>query len=565
MKPKKLKKQHEELNMWQPTSDLMSALMYILMLVVLLLGLYMLQNQVDPFPGDETEYEGWTEDGGVSPTPSVTPTPTHDWDDDGDGDGGGWHNEGGWPSPTPTWTPTLSPTPTVTPTWRPAGGGGGGHGPEEDPGEGFKSAVYVKLVDEETLRTVKIADVQFELYAYDGALQILNTYYPERISYRSFLTREDGTFYLPEKLMAGLYELHQITEPEGYDAAPNQLFDLADLYDWPDPYVVEVPVSPSRNIIRVQQTDARTGMPVAGGSYDVISINDVITADGTLRYHAGETVSSILCNEKGYGESEQIFLGEYRVVQKEIPPFYASQTDDFTVTVSKKAAIAAPLNTVACQRTRITLNLADELYTDRSIAGVTYTISSSRVDDLPVDYVTDSLGRIVLDELEKGVTYRIVQKNTVDSYRIDADVHTVDVTAQGRIGQEAETTLDLTNRMLRVSLGITDEFSSVQVPGIRLALYNDREELITSWTTTGAALTLDTLAEGRYFFVRENEDGTEERHPITVRNAKDIQTFNIHTTYVMQYVLLGTGALALIGGGTALGVFLRRRKKAKST
>ena len=75
--------------------------------------------------------------------------------------------------------------------------------------------MYVKLVDAETGLTVKIADVQFELYALDGALQILNTYYPERISFRSFVTTETGTFYLPEKLMSGGYKLHQITEPEG--------------------------------------------------------------------------------------------------------------------------------------------------------------------------------------------------------------------------------------------------------------------------------------------------------------------------------------------------------------
>ena len=212
MKANKLKNQ-EDLNMWQPTSDLMSALMYILMLIVLLLGLYLLQipeeTELDPDFGDHYEGEGWHEDGGLTPTPFVSPTPTHPWDwDDDDGGGGGWYNDGGWPSPTAT--VTLTPTPTVIPTWRPmdghggggGGGNGGGDGPGDEPDNGFKSAVYVKLVDAETGLTVKIPDVQFELYALDGALQILSTYYPERISFRSFLTTETGTFYLPEKLMA---------------------------------------------------------------------------------------------------------------------------------------------------------------------------------------------------------------------------------------------------------------------------------------------------------------------------------------------------------------------------
>lgn len=76
MKPNKLKNQ-DELNMWQPTSDLMSALLYILMLIVLLLGLYLLQipetDELDPYPGDHYDGEGWHNDGGPTPTPSVTP------------------------------------------------------------------------------------------------------------------------------------------------------------------------------------------------------------------------------------------------------------------------------------------------------------------------------------------------------------------------------------------------------------------------------------------------------------------------------------------------------------
>ena len=90
------------------------------------------------------------------------------------------------------------------------------------------------------------------------------------------------------------------------------------------------------------------------------------------------------------------------------------------------------------------------------------------------------MGRIVLDEVEKGATYRIAQSTATGSYRADPDARTVSVTAHGRIGSDAQTHLNVTNRMLRVSLGVTDELSSVQVPGVSLALYNDADELITA-------------------------------------------------------------------------------------
>ena len=54
---KKTKIKHDEdLNFWQPTSDLMSGLMYMLMLVILLLGLHLMQlpeyHELDPNLGD---------------------------------------------------------------------------------------------------------------------------------------------------------------------------------------------------------------------------------------------------------------------------------------------------------------------------------------------------------------------------------------------------------------------------------------------------------------------------------------------------------------------------------
>ncbi len=563
MKADKITNQ-EDLNIWQPATDLMTSIMYILMLVVLLLGLYLIQipetDEIDPYPGDSyDDGGGWYNDGGGTPTP----TPTWDWDDGGGGHGGHYT-----PVPTPDWTPTV--TPTVTPTYLPrpgsggggGGGNGGGDGPGDTPDNGFKSAVYVMLVDAETERTIKEADVQFELYTEDGGLQILNTYYPERISYRSFLTTEAGTFYLPEKLMAGVYELHEITEPEGYDAAPNQTFALADLYDWPDPYVVQVPVYPSRNIIRVQMTDTETGLPVEGGTFDVISNENVITPDGTLRYHAGEVVSSIVCDENGYGESEEIYLGEYTVRQAGVPPYYADLTEEFTVEVNKKSDIAPPVNAVACERTKILLNLADELYPARGIANVAFTVRSDRVGAEPFEVTTDSMGRIVLDELDKGATYSIVQSSTTGNYRADPDVHKVSVTAKGRIGDSAQTELGLTNRVLRVALGVTDEFSNVQVPGISMALYTMDDQLVTAWTTTGSAIQLETLSEGSYYLIKDGN--TEERYSFTVRDQAKVQTVNVHTTYTMQYILLGVGAAALAALGVIAAVIFRRRRKNKT-
>ena len=113
---KKKQGQHEDdLNFWQPASDMLSALLLVLMLVILLLGLYLVhipeEDQPDPFPGD-----AYDDGGGELGTETPLPTPFI-WVPDGwDGGGGDW---------TPIPTPSVTPTVTVSPT-PDAGNGGGG-------------------------------------------------------------------------------------------------------------------------------------------------------------------------------------------------------------------------------------------------------------------------------------------------------------------------------------------------------------------------------------------------------------------------------------------------------
>ena len=72
--------------------------------------------------------------------------------------------------------------------------------------------------------------------------------------------------------------------------------------------------------------------------------------------------------------------------------------------------------------------------------------------------------------------------------------------------------------------------------------------------------------DGMNLYVRSlvKDDEPDKHYPFTVRDVASIQVFNVHTTYVLQYVLLGAGAVGLAGAGTAAGIILHRRKKKKS-
>ena len=579
MRRKRLKGNEEEINFWQPASDMFSALLLILMLVILLLGLYLIQipeyNLKDPDAGntyaDSDVHEG-------DYTSSPVPTATAIFWFPGGGDGGGGYGDGdNTPHPTyvdPGETASASPTPTVSPTpdlpgGGAAGGGGGsgggagaGEGIGDDPDKGMKSAAYVMIVDAETNRTIKEANVQFELYGENHSLQVLNVYYPERISYRLYETTEAGTFYFPEKLTLGTYELHELTEPEGYDASQNITFDLNEVFDWSDPLVVKVPIYPSRNIIRLKMSDAETGQPLAGGEFDVVAAENIITSDGTLRYRLGQTVSEIICDESGIGESEELYLGTYLIRQRVIPEYYIGISEDIEAETEKKSGTLPPFHTISSTRTKIRLALKDELYPTRGIKGAVFTVSRAGSSEIPLEVTTNSAGELVLDSLDKGTTYQIRQVSTEDLYRLDENTYSVFVDSYGRIEDEEETTLELFNHMIRVSIGITDEFSNVQVADVNLSLFDSTGTLIHSWTSTGAPMPFNGLEPGAYYVIRDGDTST--RLDIQVQDVIEVQYINLQTSYLMRYFIIGGAGMAvLIVAAVIVIVILRRRKKKK--
>ena len=345
------KDQNGEYNYWQPATDMMTGLVFVLMLIVALLGLYLLSDYTG-YKYDETE--------GVEETTAQETRPDDDgwsWKEykgngdhedvgDGAGDGGGSGQE----------QPIIQT-------------GGGGYGDE-----GIKSAVFTELVDDETDRIIPDEGVRFELYRTDwglqngmGALQILNTYYPEKISYREYETTEEGVFYLPEKIYQGDYFFRELNEPEGYDAAGDTYFNLDKMYDWPDPFVVQIRVSPSKNVIRVQMSDLLSKDPVGGGTFQVRAAEDVATLDGTVRYIAGQLVDTITCDENGYGESKELYLGSYTLEQAGIPRYYAGINEQPEALVEKKNGEEPPIHEIDTEKTndgRLLLRFNDKGFQD---------------------------------------------------------------------------------------------------------------------------------------------------------------------------------------------------------
>lgn len=512
-----------EYNFWQSATDMMSALVYVLLLIIALLGLYLLSNYTgleEPSSSSEEaassgwhddDYDGW-HDGGAD-------------DDPGDGDGDGRYDQ------------------QIIQT----GGGGGGY--DED---GVKAAVFAELIDEETERRIQEAGVRFELYRTDtahlinGSLQTLNTYYPEKISYREYETTGEGTFYLPEKIWQGSYYFRQLSEPEGYDAAADTYYDVDRMYDWPKPYIVQIRVAPCKNIIRLQMNDAETQQPVGGGTFRVIAAEDIITKDGTVRYTQGQQVDTITCDEAGYGESVELYLGKYTVQQQSSPNYYTTMQQDLDAEVEKKNGSDPELHKIDTEKTKIILNVTDEL-TSSALEGAVFTVTNRRTGTTQT-VATDGSGQIRLTDLDKSTTYLIREQQAPGNYHPDDTDHTVIVAADGRIDGAGSTTLDITNRLLRVSISAVDTVLRSNTEGEQLSLYNEQDQLIRSWTSSDSGQLFTDLTEGSYYVVRGKADPANARkYPFTVQDTASTQNWTVPVFTLRSAVALAVLAVVAVG------------------
>lgn len=542
-----MKNNHEEISYWQSFTDILSAILLVVMLVMVLLILYLMQ----------APEEQWTGYGDVTATPVMTPTPEFgdgDFDEGDDGGGGGW-----WHTPTPEVSPTVTPTPTPTPTpFNPDGGGwggGGDHGEEEG-----KAAVYAMIVDGETNRVIPKAGIVFELFDSGNVRQTLNTYYPERIWYVNFTTTELGNFYLPEKVLLKSYYLISDDAPEGYDNAEPVHFTLDDAYDWPAPYVVQIPFMPSKNVIHVSMTDADTEEGIGLGTFRVIAAEDIITPDGTLRYAKGELADTIICDENGEGQSIELYLGKYTVVQETIPEYYAGIARTDTVTVQKKAAYDTSVYlSYKCRKSAMILTARDALYNNRVLEGAEFTVYREGGELDAKTYTTDKLGQIILTDLAKGTTYHLRQTASLEHYNFPLEEYNFIVEDNGWIQEKIVANMDVTNHILRLSISAVDALLRSHQSDISMGLYDEDNTPIKLWTTSGMPQTLEGLAPGRYYLVLNGD--TQERKMISVKDTVELQSF----AYSL-WSLTDTGIVIVVIGaacGLVACLVTRRKKKGK--
>lgn len=544
---KKHKRKYDEVNYWESMADSMVGLLLFVLLILLLLIMYVVQIPDDDL-GNTYQQNTVVDDGGgnygnydESDEDGDTYNDDHDSGSDLDEGGGG---TGGAGDTDDEKNKFEDPDP----------GAGNGEGSN-------KAAVYVQVVDEETGVTIKKKGIEFELYGSGSALQVLSTYYPKKTDYKKYQTDESGVFYLPEKLYLASYYLHALSTIKGYDIADNVNFTLNEAYDWDDPYILTVPMHPSKNIIRVQLVDKDNGENISDATFDVIASENIVTQDGTTRYREGDVVDTIELDENGYGESKEIYLGKYQLRQNKVPEFYAKTSEDTAVEVKSKTEAAVPAVTeITEEKTSVTVSLTDALYDTKYISGAKFELSAESGGKSET-YKTDDKGRFTITDLKKNTTYHIKQVSAVSDYEMSNEDYSFTVNGDGLIDGKETEEIKVTNRIIRISVGIKDKLFRGQVSDVNIAIHDAEDNTVKVWDSTGLEQTIEGLTPGEYMvIINGNKDQAQK---IRVEDKTELQAFSFEQWTVADIGAIIGVSFVVIGMIVILVIVGKRRRQRK--
>lgn len=209
----------------------------------------------------------------------------------------------------------------------------------------FESYIKVVKVDAETGKTIPYAGAGFQIYDPVGNKVSMTFTYPTPTTIDTFYTDADGQLITPEKLDYGKgYSLVEVQAPYGYvlDSTPVS-FDVTEENSTQEGGItlikVDKPNMAQKGTISVEKTgEVFFGVNVsgeededviyqpvykvkglAGAVYEITADEDVITPDGTLRYHKGDVVDTVTTDEDGTAKSKELYLGKYNVVETKAP------------------------------------------------------------------------------------------------------------------------------------------------------------------------------------------------------------------------------------------------------
>ena len=241
---------------------------------------------------------------------------------------------------------------------------------------------------------------------------------------------------------------------------------------------------PQKGQIVVQKNDAESGKPITASPavFEIRAKADIVTADGTIRYKAGELIET-LSTEKGVVTSKSLYLGTYTVAEKTAPHGYIQDTTIYDVTLfygEQTVEIVTEGISIdnAPQMGTITVSKVDaETGKPIILSDATFQIHAKtdivtgdgvvhyKAGEL-VDTVTTVQGLIASKHLYLG-TYTVTEITAPDGYILDSTPHDVTLAYGGQSVELVTESLSLDNapQMGTITITKTDKETGKPIIG----------------------------------------------------------------------------------------------------
>lgn len=227
----------------------------------------------------------------------------------------------------------------------------------------ISSRVQIVKLDTDSGQAIPLAGFSFQILDKDGKALDQDDWYPSHVELNEFTTDETGTVTLPERLKSGTYRIRETAAAAPYLISKEDVeFTIPDTDDNLEPVtVVKVGDVAATGTATLKKTCSDDGSALAGASYNVIALEDITGADGTVVALDGEVVAQVETNAKGIATVKGLSLGtgtaRYAFVEAKAPsghlldatplPFELSYKDQETAVVTAEvAATDAPTNLI---------------------------------------------------------------------------------------------------------------------------------------------------------------------------------------------------------------------------
>ncbi len=397
-----------------------------------------------------------------------------------------------------------------------------------------KGTITVHKTDSETGKPVTGAAAVFEIHAKTDIVTGDGTVRYQAGELVDTITTVNGSA-ASNPLYLGTYIVTEKTAPEGYIQDPKPQ-EVTLRYGGQTVELVTESVTfanvPQKGQIVVQKNDAESGKPITASPavFEIRAKADIVTADGTIRYKAGELIET-LSTEKGVVTSKPLYLGTYTVTEKTAPHgyvqdatvydvtlFYGEQTVELvtegisidnapqmgTITISKVDAETG--KPIILSDATFQIHAKDDIVTGDGVV-------HCRAGEL-VDTVTTVQGVIASKHLYLGI-YTVTEITAPGGYILDSTPHDVILSYGGQSVELVTESLSLDNapQMGTITITKTDKETGKPIIGadavfeLRAAediitadgtVRYEKGQLIDTLTTKNGVVTSGLLYLGSY-------------------------------------------------------------------